>query len=379
MTMRITALALLLVLALSLLFIRARRPREIVAFHDISRLTQEFEGERLPGALLRYRLTPAQVTERYPGIGVNRQYDPDAHFVNRRNHERRSRWTEHPDGSFVRRTNRQSMRRDADVGQAKSGYRIVLTGDSHLDGVLDNSENACALVEAELSRTHGEGSVEVLNMAAGGYGFYHYLGTLERALRLGLEPDVLCVVVYGGNDFGDVSLWHAFEGTPLPPGTSPERRETRSALIARNASHFGQCVNDIEFCRTQPDEVPVMRRMAREVTAELARVCAEHGIELVVAYLPSPLQVPDRADVEPLREMLAELGLHDEDVGVLDGHAADYLRFLDESGIERIDLRESFRDETGRLYWAADGHLNLAGHAATARALAPVLARLVSR
>ena len=376
MTMRITALVLAVALALSLLFIRARRPNQIVAFHDISELSQAFTDERLPGELLRYRLTPEQVTERYAAIGLNRQYDPDAHFVNRRNHRRRARWKEHPAGIYVRKTNKQSLRRDEDLVKEKTGYRIVVTGDSHIDGILDNADNACTLLEEQLAADHD--SVEVLNMATGGYGFYHYLGALERAVRIGLDPDAFCVIVYGGNDFGDVSLWHAFHGTPLPAGTAPERWDTRAALIARNASHYGQCVNDVEFCRTQPAEVETMRRMAREATSTIASLCEELGIELIVAYLPSPLQVPDQADVEPFRAMLEALGLSDEDVAVLDGHAEDYLRFLDESELERIDLREAFRAESRQLFWSADGHLNIAGHETTARALLPALSRLLA-
>ena len=67
-------------------------------------------------------------------------------------------------------------------------------------------DNVCVLVD----------DCEVLNAAVTGHTFHNYLGVLERMLNLGLDPDLMIVVTYGGNDFLDVYLWHFFAGTRRP-------------------------------------------------------------------------------------------------------------------------------------------------------------------
>ena len=116
-----------------------------------------------------------------------------------------------------------------------------------------------------------------------------------------------------------------------------------------------------------------MNRVAREVTDEIRRICAENEIELLVVLLPSPTQVPRRSWMQPIDEMAELLGLTQEHIDVLDRLSDRYLVDVEALGIDAIDLRVPFREDAGakRLYWMRDSHLSLEGHRLAARAMLP--------
>jgi hypothetical protein len=115
-------------------------------------------------------------------------------------------------------------------GLQQPALRILVTGDSHTDGVCNNSESFTNLLEAELSAAHPGEAIEALNAGKGAYSFYNYLGVLERLLPL--RPDVFVVAVYGGNDFVEsLALRHTFEH-----GAPPTRASRRRKRCAGRAS-----------------------------------------------------------------------------------------------------------------------------------------------
>ena len=108
----------------------------------------------------------------------------------------------HPRGTFRFRTNNLGLRRDTDTMATKSPdiLRILVLGDSHTDGYVNNDESFCALLESSLTRRFPPGRrVEVLNAGIAGYSpaqeflWYKMRGAL-------LEPDLVVVVFYVGND-----------------------------------------------------------------------------------------------------------------------------------------------------------------------------------
>ncbi|MDP6740382.1 MAG: hypothetical protein QF404_10275, partial [Planctomycetota bacterium] len=164
-----------------------------------------------------------------------------------------------------------------------------------------NAECFHSQLEGRLAATRPERSVEVINGSNGAYSFYHYLGVLERMLELGIRPDLFVMVAYGGNDFLGVFLWHFFHAT-LRPMNSKVDLARRDATAKEHPQALGQALNAADyFRRGGPQEVKAALRMAREVTREVQRLCAEEGIELLVIYLPSPTEMPEHADQENLR------------------------------------------------------------------------------
>ena len=109
----------------------------------------------------------------------------------------------HPLGRVHFRTNNLGLRRDADTQAAKAPgvFRILVLGDSHTDGYVDNSENFTALLEANLNShlANAGGNFEVLNAGVISYSpvqellWYEIHGTR-------LEPNLVLAVFYVGND-----------------------------------------------------------------------------------------------------------------------------------------------------------------------------------
>jgi len=347
----------------------------------VRRLAAEEEAR---GGLCRAPLSEELVRKILPLRGPNRVYDPYAWFVSRGGIERLRRWHEHAAGEFWIRTNSLGMRSDREPSASRAGARVLVAGDSHLAGVCANEETFAARLEARLAELDGgatAGGIEVWNGAEGAYGFYQYLGTLERMLALDLVPDVLVLGVYAGNDFLDVWLRHFFHGTRSPSKTRAQR-EALERAAEREPGATGQVVNAAEwFARGGPDEVERALAMAREVTSEIRRVARERDIELVVLLLPAPSEVPNAADCARIDAARELLDLEVADIARIGTLADGYLAWLRAEGIEAVDLRPSFRSYAGgKLYWDEDLHLSVAGHELAAEVVAPAVhARLRAR
>ena len=103
-------------------------------------------------------------------------------------------------------TNNLGFREDEDTQENKPAntIRVLVTGDSHIDGVVYNSESFPNLLESRLNADYGSERFEVINGGVGYYGPQHYLGFLRKYAFL--RPDMFIVVVYSGNDFQDVTM-----------------------------------------------------------------------------------------------------------------------------------------------------------------------------
>src|SRR5688572_1592953 len=93
--------------------------------------------------------------------------------------------------------------RGPELPPRKTGRRVVVYGDSFVEARSTRMPDTFpAQLEAAL-RPRVPAPVEVLNAGVTGYGPDQALARLERDL-VDLEPDVVVIVVYAGNDFGDV-------------------------------------------------------------------------------------------------------------------------------------------------------------------------------
>jgi len=151
-------------------------------------------------------------------------------------------WNEHPRGKWYWTTDGLGLRRDREPSATAPALRVVVTGDSHTDGVCDNEDSFCTLAELELaSRRPGE-SIEVINAGRSRSSFANDLGVLERMLAL--EADVFVMVVYGGNDFAEALVWERLvQGMPWPERTQAELDRAAAALALHPAAvvqAFGQ-------------------------------------------------------------------------------------------------------------------------------------------
>jgi hypothetical protein len=102
--------------------------------------------------------------------------------IHRPNVQREVTWDEHPEGRVIMRTNNLGFREDTDTDVKKRDdtVRILVTGDSHIDGVVDNSESFPNRLEALLNSSGLGPTFEVINGGTGYYGPQHYSRFIEK-------------------------------------------------------------------------------------------------------------------------------------------------------------------------------------------------------
>jgi lysophospholipase L1-like esterase len=298
-------------------------------------------------------------------------YDPWLYARHAGGAEFRRRFPEHPDGAFEVRFNAQGMREDADVRQDRPELRILVAGDSHVEGVCTNAESFINVLEDRLS---AEGrDVEALNAGAGGYHTYSYLATLE--CYRDLFPDVFVVTVYGGNDlWGAINLQRYFERRPSPkkePYSLKEMLDKGPAFHAPIAQELSQIANFLN----NPEMEEVAIDLHASIALEIEELARSMGCKTLFVYLPPPLVTQPEHFPEVVGEMLGELDMQPADLLVTERIADGWLAFLAERGMAAVDLRTLLRSAE-LAYWKTDLHLNVLGHRLVAEELArhPVFA-----
>jgi hypothetical protein len=322
-----------------------------------------------PSAFPRVPLDPEEVARFFPPTPVIR-YDAFSYFRQVAFRNQTSTWREHPRGAWTHRTNSIGMREDREPSVEHPDLRILVTGDSHTDGVCENSESFVHLLEADLAARHPGRTVEALNAGAGGYSFYNYLGTLERLLPL--EPDAFVVTIYGGNDFEEIlSLQHRFRGTQRPAGSKNYWPQIERAIEIFKPC-LAQCFGSLKYFAANPDQKEIALQGARDVCTEIAVVCLRNSVRPIFVYVPplEDVEWPLHADkLDPVREVL---GLSDEDLACHEQLADSLLASLRAKRLEVVDMRAPFRAAKRPLYWAEDNHINLDAQRLIADALQPL-------
>lgn len=324
-------------------------------------------------AFVRAPLTPEEVrcllVQRADWV----DYDAYCYFRYQAHIDKEVPCPEHPLGRWRLATNAHGFRDDQELLEARPSLRVLVTGDSHTDGICNNAESFANVLEAGLAR--GGRGVEVLNAGKGAYQLFNYLGVLERWLEL--EPDVFVVAVYGGNDFVEsLGLYHAFRRS-APPANSPEYEARVAKSQAVCGACFAQHFYSLAYFQEHPEQIEIALQLASDVASEIVKTCKTNGVQPVFVYLPPPFEhASDReAHADKLADVRAALELAPEAERVLTQLADDFVAHVRAAGASCIDLREPFANASELLYWKRDHHLNLAGHALVATQLQRELER----
>ena len=275
-----------------------------------------------------------------------------------------------------RKQNNLGLIRTEDVNGIPDARRVLLLGDSHLMGVVDNADNAGNVLERALRERSGDADASVYNAACGNYSLYQYV-LRARMLVDALRPDTLAAVIFLGNDLLELEhaarphLDDALEERPANPSAPPENPLLRWQGLGRPPQGlFWQGLNQASYLSDSPARVrPVLAKMRRSLEL-LAKLAEERDTALLVALLPSyDLTFPERAGVryEEVRTLLR---------GNPNGSLrAALLAVLGELGIPYVDLLERFRADGRDEIYAQDFHIYVGGHRHVAEALVePVLA-----
>lgn len=310
-----------------------------------------------------------------PRIGHDYVYDPVALLVMKPDLLMEWPWPEGPGGKITMRTNSLGLREDEPTALEKPGLRILVAGDSHTAGVIDNALTFANRLEARLRALPGRETLEVLNAGVGYTGPYCYRAMLEK--HLGLRPDVFVAVLYTGNDFwDDLRIRLALEGrTPPWPDEAYRARLTRAFEheLASSSQGYNQAFRFKNF----PAELEYALAAVTESFLGMRDRCAELGIAFLAVVLPTKMDVEPEDDGAALEFVRRELALDPEEAAVNRTLGRRFAEAMSAAGVRCLDPFESMRAAPHPLYWHEDYHLGDAGHALLAKLLfAELQARL---
>lgn len=324
-----------------------------------------FEQTRFPEKTLRAL---------HPNLSDLLVFDPVAHFLRRPSRSRVVRWHEHADGEFTITTNADSFREDGPTPARIDATRVVVIGDSHTDGMVNNFESFSNLLEGLLNVRAGEGSYDVVNAGVPGSGPLEELGQLRRCLEL--HPQLIVKVLFAGNDFqGALSSVRHFSGG-LGPIPRDRRRFIRPIVqIRKRWPQIAQGFHQAYDLRLRPDHFDLAVAVVGQCYATMVRLCRERSVGFLLVVLPSKFEVDADDGHGYVETMLHELEMTPEDCTVNRRLAEAFLETVEqELGVPILDLYELMRSAPSALFWSQDHHLNVRGHELVARALvAPVL------
>ena len=322
----------------------------------------------------RYWLDEADARTLIGGFAEGFLYDELVYYVRRPNVEKEIAWSEHPDGSFWLRVNDIGLHEDAALRTGPFDLRVLVTGDSHTAGTCNNSETFAGVLESALAEELPRSSTDVINSAEGGYSLYNYLGALRKYGHL--DVDVFVVCVYGGNDFfGMLRPYRLFHGLPSV-GVDAELRRAMNVGQELHPSAMAQAVRSIQFFATHPETIGPALDAALGLVDEMRAMCAERGIDLACLYLPTLCEVDWEHDAVRLEPLFEAIGLERSDLDVHARLGDGFVAGCDRLGLPVLDLRETLADQPEPMYWRADHHLSVAGHARIAEALLPLVLEL---
>jgi len=288
------------------------------------------------------------------------RYDRHAIWTHEPNLNAKRTFKEHPNQSWTMRTNSLGLRRDAEVATSKPDLRVLVVGDSHVDGICDNSENLCAIAEETLSRAHPGRSIEILNGARGGHSMWNYLGVIEK--HIALAPDIVIVTTFAGNDFTDVlMLGHIFNGSKSK-GLSAEGKLKRGEVIALRPHILGQGYGSLFFFKERPGELSFALETTAKILEQIKRTCQENGSELLIMYLPSPLSLPREELALHELEVRSLLGFTDEDLALPRRIRERFTAISAGLELPLLDLSPALGACVESCFWRTDLHLSVDGH-----------------
>jgi hypothetical protein len=155
-------------------------------------------------------------------------------------------------GSQIYRVNSLGFRGEEFAIQRTGAPRVVVYGDSFIHGEFTDLEHTLASQLSERLSEQLSEPVEVINAGVAGYGPDQVLRRVENELDW-LQPDLLIVAVFTGNDFGDLLRNKLYRLTP--DGGLTENSYTFSEQIQLNAA---LATSD-----------PLLRKIGREAKEQL--------------------------------------------------------------------------------------------------------------
>ncbi len=290
-------------------------------------------------------------------------FDPLAGHLHKSNARREYVWPEHKDGKIILTTNNLGFRSDVATTIDKQGrIRILVTGDSHIDGVINNSESCCTILQDMLNQAADGQLYEVINSGTGYYFSRNYLGIIQKYLYL--APDVYIVILYGGNEFIKTCNLIGCRKS-ANPGYYAKLREVRSF----NPGGVAQGLNQIYYFKNVPESMKLSIKSATDDLYAIKQICELNNITLIVLLLPSKIEIEWSTDELRLNKSKELLGLTDADLQINLQLLGKIAVWLNNQRINYLNLFDYMKGKDHKLFWNRDYHLNDYGHQVIAETL----------
>jgi lysophospholipase L1-like esterase len=283
-------------------------------------------------------------------------------------------WPDHAGGKVVIRTNEHGFREDAPTQQVPHGPRVVVIGDSHTFGLVNNDESFANRLEARLA-PRLPGGAEVINAATTGTGPFEHLASLGE--QLDLHPDLVLLVICTGNDFSNAMAYSDFFTKRAWPRLPVDARERFEAARGKAREVMAQGLSQAFDFSCRPENADVGLQATVAVVERMADLCRERGARFLVALLPTKEDV-DTDDLPRRRDLVTTLMMSPTDIALNRTVALALRDALAQRGIDVLDLLPALQGRGQPLYWRSDYHLGLAGHEAVAEALEPRVLELLA-
>lgn len=332
------------------------------------------------------------------------------------NHETRFPFPEHENGAFIWKTNNMGFREDKDTSKHKSSsFRVIVAGDSHTDGVVNNCNSFPNIAEATLN---GIGlDTEVINAGTGCFSLYQQ-HLMAQKLSF-LKPDLIVYTFYTGNDYLEISH-HDFAGAsltldgdvvkeiPPPPVIKKvtfkdyfDKHSTIGVLkhlyskkrYLNQPQHItpeGRNICDglwqsfiqASYFASHPDEFEKTSRLHDYLVSKILKENKLKNIQTLFVLLPTKYQIERDSDLDKFTTM--EKTTHLDPQNKFDDRVRkDMTQILDRNKGWYMDpydiFSKSVKGDKVSLYWNGDHHLNTEGHKLLASILTPLITEAIQK
>lgn len=290
------------------------------------------------------------------------EVDSVAGHFHKKNVSRKFNWPEHPLGKIVMKTNNLGFRNDNDtrISKGNGTKRILITGDSHTDGVLYNSESVATKLGTYLKSEYSDQQFETFNGGNGYYGPQNYLGVLKKFLPL--EPDAFVVIIYTGNDYLDGVRIESENGRLETPQRPNDYFDKLWEVDGLYSGFTGQYLNQLKFFNTYPEYADTALAIMTENLSEIQNICTINNIQLMAVFLPTKLDTEPETDQERIDEVFEIMDFNQENIQEDQLMSVALAMWMDKNHIPYLDLYDAFVNSKQELFWRADYHVNQKGH-----------------
>ena len=286
--------------------------------------------------------------------------DSTAMFIHKPNIHLYDNWgTPQQKMSTERRTNNVGFREDDDItSKQENEFRVLVTGDSHTDGVLRyNTQSFVNIWEKKLSAADSTTFYNCMNGGVGYYTFRNYYGFLKKYTYL--QPDVFVINVFAGNDFREAAIFEDNRTSFSNVYKSLRMRFRRKfQSTAQKQIPYTQGLEQLLYFESFPNEKERTMEIAQKYISQIKEWCQQHHIRLIVTVLPSKLDT--NADFR--QEIQHLFNLDEKTMQSTQELTKTFIKFLQTEHIEHYNLQPLLQRATEKVYWDADLHINPKAH-----------------